>query len=39
VEVVRSDRFTIDLQLQGAATREPHRWGRSLSLNLGFNWY
>jgi hypothetical protein len=39
VDVVRSDRFTIDLQLQGAATKEPHRWGRSLSLNLGFNWY
>ena len=39
VDVVRSDRFTIDLQVQGAATKEPHRWGRSLSLNLGFNWY
>ena len=39
VEVVRSDRFTIDVLLQGAATREPHRWGRSLSVNLGLNWY
>jgi hypothetical protein len=39
VEAVRYERFTIDLQLQGAATKEPDRWGRSLSLNVGFNWY
>jgi hypothetical protein len=39
VEAVRYERFAIDLQLQGAATREPNRWGRSLSLNVGFNWY
>ena len=39
VEVVRSYRFTMDLQVQGAATKEPNRWGRSVSLNLGFNWY
>jgi hypothetical protein len=38
-EVVRSDRFAADLQLQGAATREPGRWGHSLSVNVGFNWY
>jgi hypothetical protein len=38
-EVVRSDRFTIDLQAQGVGTFVPHRFGRSLSLNIGFNWY
>ena len=39
VEVVRSFRFTVDLQAQVAATKEPHRWGRSLGINVGFNWY
>ena len=38
-EVVRSDRFTVDLQAQGVATFVPHRTGRSLSVNVGFNWY
>jgi hypothetical protein len=38
-EVVRSDRFTVDLQAQGVATFLPHRTGRSLTVNIGFNWY
>jgi hypothetical protein len=38
-EVVRSERFTVDLQAQGVVTFGPHRTGRSLSVNVGFNWY
>ena len=39
VEVVRSGRFTIDVQLKGAATRQRGDWGRSVSVNVGLNWY
>jgi hypothetical protein len=39
VEVVRSDRFTIDVQLKGAATRQRGHWGHSVSVNVGLNWY
>lgn len=39
VEVVRSGRFTIDVQLRGAATRQRGDWGRSVSVNVGLNWY
>src|SRR5205823_14278505 len=39
VEVVRSDRFTVDLQAQGVGTWAPHQWVRSFSVNVGFNWY
>jgi hypothetical protein len=38
-EVVRSYRFTVDLQAQGVITFGPHRTGRSFSVNVGFNWY
>jgi hypothetical protein len=38
-EVVRSGRFTIDLQVRGAATKEPRRWSRSGSVSIGLNWY
>lgn len=39
VEVVRAGRFTIDVQLRGAATRQRGDWGRSVSVNVGLNWY
>ena len=39
VEVVRRERFTTELLVQAAATHTPHRWGRSVSVNVGFNWY
>jgi hypothetical protein len=39
VEVVRSGRFTIDIQLRGAATRQRGDWGSSVSVNVGLNWY
>lgn len=39
VEVVRSGRFTIDIQLRGAATRQRGDWGNSVSVNVGLNWY
>jgi hypothetical protein len=39
VEVVRSGRFTIDVQLRGAATRQRGDWGNSVSVNVGLNWY
>jgi hypothetical protein len=39
VEVVRSDRFTIDVQLKGAATRQRGDWGHSVSVSVGLNWY
>ncbi len=39
VEVIRSYRFTTDVQAQVAATKEPHHWGRSLGVSVGFNWY
>jgi hypothetical protein len=39
VEVVRSGRFTIDLQARGAATFQSGDTGHSVSLNVGLNWY
>jgi len=39
VEVVRSGRFTIDLQARGAATFQSGETGHSVSLNVGLNWY
>ncbi len=39
VEVVRSGRFTIDMQARGIATKEPDRWRRSGIISVGFNWY
>jgi hypothetical protein len=39
VELVRSGRFTIDFQVRGLATKEPDRWARGASVNVGFNWY
>jgi hypothetical protein len=39
VEVVRSGRFTIDIQLRGAATHQRGDWGHSVSVNVGLNWY
>jgi hypothetical protein len=39
VEVVRSDNFTIDVQLRGAATHQRRDWGHSASVNVGLNWY
>lgn len=38
-EVIQTRRFAADILLQGVATHEPGRWGRSLSFNIGFNWY
>jgi hypothetical protein len=39
VEVVRSGRFTIDIQARGAATFQHGDTGHSVSLNVGLNWY
>jgi hypothetical protein len=39
VEAVRSGRFTIDIQLRGAATHQRGDWGHSVSVNVGLNWY
>src|SRR5262245_52416515 len=39
VEVVRAGRFTIDFQLTGALTRQRDDWARSLTVNIGLNWY
>ena len=39
VEVVRSGRFTIDLQLRGAATFQSGDTAHSVSVNVGANWY
>ena len=39
VEVVRSGRFTIDLQLRGAATFQRGDTAHSVSINVGANWY
>ena len=38
-EFVRSGSFTMDVQLRGMLTDEPRREARSLSVNIGFNWY
>jgi len=38
-EVVRSGNFTMEAQLRGMLTDEPHRTARSVSVNIGFNWY
>jgi len=38
-EVIRSDRFTADIQVQGVGTFVPGRFGHSLTLGIGFNWY
>jgi hypothetical protein len=39
VEVVRSGRFTIDIQARGAATFQSGDTAHSVSLNVGLNWY
>jgi hypothetical protein len=39
VEVVRSGRFTLDLQLRGAATFQSGDTAHSVSVNVGANWY
>ena len=39
VEVVRSGRFTIDIQARGAATFQRGDTAHSVSLNVGLNWY
>jgi hypothetical protein len=39
VEVVRSGRFAIDLQLRGATTHQRDQWAHSVSFNVGLNWY
>lgn len=39
VEAVRSGRFTIDIQLRGAATHQRGDWAHSVSVNVGLNWY
>jgi hypothetical protein len=39
VEVVRSGRFTMDLQLRGAATFQHGDTAHSVSVNVGANWY
>jgi hypothetical protein len=39
VEVVRSGRFAIDLQLRGATTHQRDDWSHSVSVNVGLNWY
>ena len=39
VEVVRSGRFTIDLQLRGAATFQSGDTAHNVSVNVGANWY
>jgi len=39
LEVIRHRRFTTDLQIRGAATKRPDRWGTSVSGSVGFNWY
>jgi hypothetical protein len=38
-EFVRSGNFTMDIQVRGMLTDEPHRTARNLSVNVGFNWY
>jgi hypothetical protein len=38
-EVVRSGRFTIDVQLRGAGTHQRGDWAHSVSVNVGLNWY
>jgi len=38
-EFVRSRSFTMDVQLRGMFTDEPRRSARSVSVNVGFNWY
>ena len=35
VEVVRSGRFTIDIQLRGAGTHQRGDWAHSVSVNVG----
>lgn len=39
VEVVRSGRFTMDIQLRGAATFQSGDTAHSVSVNVGANWY
>jgi hypothetical protein len=39
VEVVRSGRFTIDIQARGAATFQSGDTAHSVSVNVGLNWY
>jgi hypothetical protein len=39
VEVVRSGRFTIDIQARGAATFQQDDTAHSVSVNVGLNWY
>jgi len=39
VELVRSGRFTVDLQIRAAATKRPDRWGSSAGASAGVNWY
>jgi len=39
VEVVRSGRFTIDIQARGAATFQSGDTAHSASINVGLNWY
>jgi len=39
VEVVRSGRFTIDIQARGAATFQSDDTAHSVSVNVGLNWY
>jgi hypothetical protein len=39
VEVVRSGRFTIDIQAAGAATFQSDDTAHSVSVNVGLNWY
>jgi hypothetical protein len=39
VEVVRSGRFTIDIQARGAATFQRDDTAHSVSINVGLNWY
>lgn len=38
-EVVRSGNFTMDVLVRGMVTDERHRTARSMSINVGFNWY
>jgi hypothetical protein len=38
-EIVRSGNFTLDVLVRGMVTDERHRTARSMSVNVGFNWY
>jgi hypothetical protein len=38
-EVIRSGSFTMDVLARGMVTDERHRTARSMSVNVGFNWY